>query len=100
MEVQKRSAAVAATDPEDPAMVLTFKDLDTIGRLIRRNLSSDKDALIHAISTLVSIDVEGVSVPLEPRLLSRLKSRCLKRDDWPKWLSEVTVKQLHDYAGY
>ncbi len=85
--------------PEDPAVVLTHADLDSIGRMLRKNLK-DKESLLQAISGVASINVEGVLVPLDPKLLSRLKTRCLDKPNWTKWLVEVVTKQLHDYAGW
>ncbi len=86
-------------DQDDPAVVLTYADLDSISRMLRKNLSN-KEALLQAISSMVSINVEGVLVPLDPRLLSRLKSRCLDKPNWTRWLVEVVTKQLPDYAGF
>ncbi len=84
--------------PEDPAAVLTYGEMAEIGRLFCKHLK-DKDALIKAITYATTVSVEGVKITIEPRLLIRLKSRCLT-NDFPGFLKEVVIKQLHDYAGY
>ncbi len=86
-------------DPEDPAVVLTHGELAAIGTLLKKNLQ-DKDALLKAIQGAASVTVEGAVVILEPRLLQRLKSRCLDKGNFPNWLREVILNQLHDYAGW
>lgn len=86
-------------DPLDPALVLTHGDLIGISKLIRRNVT-DRDTLLSAITSMNTVNVEGVPVALEPRLLQRLKSRCLDKPNFQHWLAEVVVKQLHDFAGW
>jgi hypothetical protein len=90
---------LAEPDPLDPAMVLTHADVASIARLCRQNILSQAD-LMKAITNLGTVSVEGVQVTLEPRLLQRLKSRCLIKDGFPGWLRDVVIRQLHDYAGY
>ena len=96
--VKTRSKPIGP-DPLDPAMVLTFADISLIGKMMRKNLSGKED-LLATIASLNMVSVEGVAVTLEPRLLQRLKSRCLDKDRFSGWLAEVVVKQLHDYAGW
>ncbi len=86
-------------DPEDPAMVLTHADVAHISAACKRNIL-EKDQLLRAVSEMTTLTVEGVAVTLEPRLLGRLKSRCLDKPNFPTWLTSVVIKQLHDYAGY
>lgn len=83
---------------EDPAAVLTFGEMAEIGSLLGKHLK-DKDALIKAIHHATTISVEGAKITLEHRLLTRLKSRCLT-NDFPQFLREVIIRQLHDWAGY
>ncbi len=85
--------------PEDPAVVLTVAELAVLGSLLRRNLK-DKEDLFKAVQATTSVTVEGAVVILEPRLLQRLKSRCLDKPNFPNWLRDVVIKQLHDYAGW
>ena len=88
-----------APDPLDVALVLTYADLQELSKSMRINVS-DKDTLLAAIGRLNRLSVGSVSAQLEPRLLERLKSRCLDKERFPQWLAEVVVKQLHDYAGW
>jgi hypothetical protein len=84
---------------QDPAVILTVEDMALLSARLRRNVM-DKEQLLAAIAALNSLSIEGAEVVLEPRLLERLKSRCLDKPNFPKWLSEVIVKQLHDYVGW
>lgn len=86
-------------EPDDPAAVLTVAELAYLGRLLGRNLK-DKEALLKAVKATTTLTVEGVPVTLEPRLLERLKSRCLDKNNFSGWLKDVVIKQLHDYAGW
>lgn len=86
-------------DPLDPAIVLTVEDLNGLSAITKMRIT-DKASLFQAVTNLVAISVEGVEVPLEYRLLMRLKSRCLDKDNFPRWLREVVIRQLHDYAGW
>lgn len=95
--VKPPKAKGAAAD--DPALVLTHGELQQLGRQMRKNVT-DKETLLAAIASLNTLSVDGVPVTLEPRLLQRLKSRCLDKGNFPQWLAEVVVKQLHDYAGW
>lgn len=100
MEALKPKLKRQEPDPQDPAVVLTYADLDLISRSLRKTLITNQDELMAAISSVTSINVEGVPVTLEPKLLMRLKSRCLDKAAWPGWLKDVVTKQLHDYAGW
>jgi hypothetical protein len=85
--------------PDDPALVLTHADMVGLSKLMKRSVK-DRDTLLAAITSLNAVSVEGVQVTLEPRLLQRLKTRCLDKPNFPSWLAEVVVKQLHDFAGW
>jgi hypothetical protein len=88
-----------------PAVVLTYADLADLSSIIGRNIgvkdpSAIKGELFNCVGELTTISVEGVPVTLEPRLLQRLKSRCLDKPNFDKWLREVVIKQLHDFCGW
>jgi hypothetical protein len=95
----KTSRKPAVADFDDPAVVLTVGELQALGKLMRRNLA-DKESLMAAICMLNEVSVEGATIRLEPRLLQRLKTRCLDKPNFPRWLSEVIVRQLHDFVGW
>jgi hypothetical protein len=80
-------------------MVLTFVDVQELGGALRKNLLT-KEQLIKAVQDATSISVADVQINLDPRLLTRLKSRCMDKPNWERWLAEVVTRQLHDYAGY
>lgn len=88
-----------AIDPLDPAVVLSHGDLAALSKMMKRNVFN-RDELLAAIASLNTVNVEGIPIVLEPRLLQRLKSRCLDKPNWPQWLAASVVKQLHDLAGW
>lgn len=94
-------AATKTKEPDllDPALVLTHADLLMLSKQMRKNVH-DKDSLLAAIANLNRFTVDGMSVTLEPRLLERLKSRCLNKPNFQKWLEETVVMQLHNFAGW
>ncbi len=98
MTATERKVKVPEPSPEDPAAVLTYGEMAELSRLLCRNLK-DKDHLIKAVQAATTINVEGAKIILEPRLLTRLKSRCLT-GDFPGFLRETIIRQLHDWAGW
>lgn len=98
MTATKPPVKLKPPEPDDPAVVLTVAELSQISALLRRNLH-DKEGLLQAIRIASTFKLDGISINLEPRLLQRLKTRCLVKD-FPGFLRDVIIKQLHDYAGY
>ena len=97
--MEAKKAKSSTPDPLDPAVVLTLGDLDAIGLSLRRRIT-DRETLLLAISDAAAVNLEGIPITLEPKLLTRLKSRCLDKENFARWLREVVVRQLHDYAGW
>lgn len=97
-------APVAVWDEPDElaedefAVILSPDDVIDISKSLGKNIQSAED-LKERCAQVTTLRVDGVEVTLEPRLLMRLKSRCIHRD-FKDFLKEVVVKQLHDYAGY
>lgn len=83
----------------EPVVTLTSDDLLTISKLVRRNVT-DYESLMASLVLLNTVMVDGIPVRLEARLLQRLKSRCLDKERFPQWLSELVVRQLHDAVGW
>jgi hypothetical protein len=99
MEITKNKMKHVEPDLLDPALVLTIQDLTELSGLMGKRIT-DRETLVHAMKDLSTVSVEGVEINLEYRLLTRLKSRCLDKDNFPRWLREVVIRQLHDYAGW
>jgi hypothetical protein len=91
-------------DPRDPddasdiAMFLTQSDINRLSSITGRNLLTRED-LISQVTFLSCVSVEGTSIPLEPGLLSRLKSRCYKQE-FPTFLRDVILRELHAFCGW
>lgn len=99
MEAVTAKPKTKEPDPLDPALVLTHADLVALSKQMRKHVH-DKPTLLAAIATLNRFTVDEMPVVLEPRLLERLKSRCQDKANFAKWLADVVVMQLHDYAGW
>lgn len=76
-----------------------FDDADRqeLERCLGRNVLHTADALIQ-IRNALSVRVNKVIISLNPNLLGKLKSRCI-RADWEKWLSARIVHALEVYVG-
>jgi hypothetical protein len=79
------------------SVVLSMEDLQEIGGYLGRNIQ-DRRGLLIAAEKVTGISVDGVSVYLEPMLLSRLKSRCVRRE-FKVFVQEVVIEKLREYAG-
>lgn len=91
-------AEVFKAEDDDTAITLTQDDVNRLSALVGRNILT-RDDLISQVAFLTCVTVDGVQIPLEPGLLSRLKSRCY-RTPFPDFLRQTVVKQLHDFAGW
>ena len=74
-------------------------DLRDIGKILSTNIATKQDLMI-ACEIAAQISVDGIDIRLEPRLLQRLKSRCIGNRLFSEFLKETVVKGLHDFAGW
>lgn len=79
------------------AETLTDADFAAFSALLGKNIQTKQD-LLDRVRSMVSVDVGGVAIPLEPALLDRLKSRCFHQP-FDEFLRGVIRKQLFDYTG-
>jgi hypothetical protein len=79
------------------SVILSDDDLQEIGGYLGRNILNRRDLLIAA-EKVTGICVDGVNITLEPALLNRLKSRCVRRE-YREWLAEIVTTCLREYAG-
>lgn len=82
----------------EPSISLSPADLRELSQTIGVNIRSAEE-LLRRIKTLSTVSVGGIEIPLEPGLLSRLKSRAV-RQDFPKFLHDEVLRQLHAYVGW
>lgn len=86
-------------DPMPRSVIdLTQQDINQLAPYLGRNLRTKEDLMI-AISNLSTVNCEGVEIVLEPGLLQRLKSRCIRRA-FPEFLSQTIKAQLHSFVGW
>lgn len=90
-----KSTTKPSTDSKQ--VVITDQERREIERLIAKNITTGQD-LIASLIRLASVNVDGATLSLEPRLLERLQSRCIGMS-FDKFL-ELTIKRLlEEYAG-
>lgn len=70
------------------------QDLETA---LSRSFTTGRE-VVHYITRSYEVSVDGVSMPLSPELLRRLKDRC-GRKSFPEFVREVVTAQLEHYAG-
>jgi|SRR6185312_1428096 len=89
----------ASTEDEtEGALLLTKDDTRLLSSYLGRNIQSRSD-LLQAAQKVSTINVNGREITLEPALLQRIKSRCI-RADFPLFL-EATIKGLlHSFVGW
>lgn len=84
---------------EGNAIVLLPSDIQAINPYLGLNVTCRED-LIERIKMLTTLRIENTDVIFEPALLQRLKSRCLKKGDFPVWLAERVKEWAHAYVGW
>lgn len=85
-------------DQDDIAISLTQDEVNRLSAICGKNILTSSD-LLSQMTFLTCVSVQGAKIPIEPGLLSRLKSRCYKQE-FHVFLKEVITKQLHDYCGW
>jgi len=83
---------------ETAPVCLDWDDLLAINKLVGRNIQTKED-LLAALKHATSISVNGVEVTLEPGLITRLKSRCI-RQDFDKFLHDRVIEWAHAFVGW
>lgn len=66
-------------------------------RLFGRNFQTPEE-LVHTMEKYITARIGEVDVPLQPLLLTRLKSRCFGKP-FEQFLAERVVCGLEEYAG-
>jgi len=90
-------------DPTDPAeepwaIVLLASDIAEITPYLGLNVANRED-LIARIKMLSSLRLDNTDVIFEPALLTRLKSRCLDKENFGKWLGARVKEWACSYVG-
>ncbi len=93
--MSSRLAACVGYDADKP---LYFSDAERqeLEHLLGRNLSSASEALA-AVKRALTVKLDGVEVPLQPALLTRLKTRCFGKT-FPEFLKERIVRGLEEFT--
>jgi hypothetical protein len=86
-------------EPDDPMFNLSYADVEQIGTALKKYIG-DREGLLAAVNAVATINVNGICITLEPRLLERMKTRCINKERWPEFLAEIVTRQLHDWAGW
>jgi hypothetical protein len=94
--ITDRVVSLAAHNHDKPICV-SDKQRQTLDRLFNCNLNTPDD-LLTRVRQMCSVRVAGVDVPLDLRLLTRLKTRCFSVD-FNSWLATLVKQELERYAG-
>lgn len=78
--------------------VVRQEDWNRLSSALGVNLKDTTDLCTH-VEAMSHIRVEGVDIRLEPGLLHRLRSRCIRKD-FNVFLSETVLTQLHAWVGW
>lgn len=98
-EIQKLIEEKQTTKPSTDSKSVFISDSERreIERLIAKNITTAQD-LISILHRMVTVDIDGLQVSLEPRLLERLKTRCIGMP-FEQFLHTTIRKLLREYAG-
>lgn len=69
----------------------------SLSRFLSQNVFTSQD-LIEAVKRLSALNIEGLEITLEPRLLQRLKTRCV-RGNFDEWLRAEIIHMLNSFVG-
>ena len=78
-------------------MELSVDDVHQLNSALGINLQS-REQLVSRVKSMTSLNLDGLEVTLEPSLLQRLKSRCV-RQDFREFVSNEITRQLRAYVG-
>ena len=79
------------------AMRLSTADVRELSKSLGLNINSS-EMLVSRVKAMTALDIDGLEIVLEPALLQRLKSRCV-RQDFQQFLSNEITRQLRAYVG-
>jgi hypothetical protein len=88
--------ATAPLGPEE--RLLSDEDLGAFSAALGLNIQT-KHELLWRVKQMTTVNVEGVKITLDPRLLTRLHSRAV-RIPFPDYLRDTVRKALFDVCGY
>lgn len=95
-ELSERLKQFAHVDSTKP-IVLNDMQRQHLDKLLGRNLAT-ADVLVAAVGRALSVQVDGVEVPITPYLLDRLKTRCIGMD-FDKFVAMTIRRLLEEYVG-
>ena len=81
----------------DACIILVESDIRELNRALSHNLTDEKD-LIAVVKKLTTISVNGMEITLEPKLLHRLHTRCV-RGGFEAWFRAEIIRMLNGYVG-
>ncbi len=84
--------------PPPLEFLLSTEQIHKLESFLGTHLKDETD-LLDAVEAMTNISVEGVKIRIEPGLLHRLRSRCIRRE-FDDFLRETVVQQLHSFVGW
>ena len=97
--MQEKVLKGAAPYPVGVVAKVTLDDsqLKDLSKSLGLNINSS-EMLVSRVKAMTALDIDGLEIVLEPALLQRLKSRCV-RQDFQQFLSNEITRQLRAYVG-
>lgn len=95
----KSEAATSLNGAQPPVLGLSQDQVNEISSLLGLNIVNP-DQLIQRVRAMRQITVEGVDITLDPGLVNRLRSRCVKKDGFADYLTAEIKRLLHGAVGY
>jgi hypothetical protein len=80
-----------------PPFTLSDDQLKELSKALGLNITSSA-GLVSRVKSMTSLNLDGLEITLEPALLQRLKSRCV-RQDFREFVSNEITRQLRAYVG-
>lgn len=97
-EMEERGSFAAVNPPTPHGHYIAQEDWNRLSSALGVNLKDTTDLCTH-VEAMSHIRVEGVDIRLEPGLLHRLRSRCVRRE-FNEFLNETVLRLLHGEVGW
>jgi hypothetical protein len=94
--IAQRLPQLTKVSSEKP-VVLSDDERREIERLIAKNITTGQD-LIAILRRILVIDLDGLDIELQPRLLERLKTRCIGVS-FDEFMKRTVKRLLEEHAG-
>ena len=82
---------------DEHGISLSHSEVQELSKALGLNINSS-EMLVSRVKAMTALDIDGLEIVLEPALLQRLKSRCVRQGFQPFLAAEIT-RQLRAFVG-